>query len=184
MVKIDTAKVKKWMVLQIDGKLFKVIDIWHTHMGRGWATDTFKVKDIVAGKTNVFTYNAWTTLEQADVQTNMAVFLYEAGGNYTFMENDTGEMYELEKEKIDDVTDYLKENLDVYLMIFEWEVLGVILPATIVYDIKSTVPWIKWNRTQAGTKPATIETWLEIQVPLHKSEWDKVTVNTLTGETS
>jgi elongation factor P len=93
-------------------------------------------------------------------------------------------MYELEKEKIDDVTDYLKENLDVYLMIFEWEVLGVILPATIVYDIKSTVPWIKWNRTQAGTKPATIETWLEIQVPLHKSEWDKVTVNTLTGETS
>jgi translation elongation factor P/translation initiation factor 5A len=49
----------------------------------------------------------------------MAVFLYEAGGNYTFMENDTGEMYELEKEKIDDVTDYLKENLDVYLMIFE-----------------------------------------------------------------
>ncbi len=182
MVKIDTAKVKKWMVLKIEWKLYKVVDIWHTHMGRWGATDTFKVKDIVAGKTNVFTYNAGTVLEQAEVQTNMAIFLYEAGGSYTFMENDTWEMYELEKEKIDDVVDYLKENLDVYLMLFEWEVLWVILPATISYKITSTVPGIKWNRAQSGTKPATIETWLEIQVPLHKNEWDIVTVNTLTGE--
>jgi len=182
MVKIDTGKVKKWMILQIDDKLFKVIDIWHTHMGRGWATDTFKVKDIVAGKTNVFTYNAWTTLEQADVQTNTAIFLYAAGDSYSFMENDTWEMYELDKEKIDDVVDYLKENLDVYLMIFEWNVLGVILPATINYVIKSTVPGIKWNRSNSGTKPAIIETWLDIQVPLHKNEWDTVTLNTLTGD--
>lgn len=184
MVKIDTGKVKKWMVLQIDNKLFKVIDIWHTHMGRGWATDTFKVKDIVAGKTNVFTYNAGTTLEQADVQTNTAIFLYAAWDTYSFMENDSWEMYELDKEKIDDVTDYLKENLDVYLMIFEWNVLGVILPATISYTIEATVPGIKWNRAQSGTKPATIETGLEIQVPLHKNEGDTVTLNTLTGETS
>jgi elongation factor P len=153
-------------------------------MGRGGATDTFKVKDIVSGKTNVLTYNAWTTLEQADVQTNMAIFLYSAGDMYSFMENDTWEMYELDKEKIDDVVDYLKENLDVYLMIFEWEVLWVILPATITYEIQSTVPGIKWNRSTSGTKPATIETGKEIQVPLHKNEWDTVTLNTLTGEVS
>ncbi len=184
MVKVETSKVKKWMVLKVDGKLFKVIDMWHTHMGRWGATDTFKVKDIVSGKTNVFTYNAGTVLEQAEVQTNMAVFLYEAGWTYTFMENDTGEMYEMEKDKIDDVVDYLKENLDVYMMMYEWEVLWVILPATITYEIRSTVPGVKWNRAQSGTKPATIETWLEIQVPLHKNEWDIVTVNTLTGEAS
>ncbi len=184
MVKIDTAKVKKWMILNIEDKLYKVVDIWHTHMWRWGATDTFKVKDIVAGKTNVFTYNAWIVLEQAEVQTNMAIFLYEAGGMYSFMENDTGEMYELEKDKIDDVVDYLKENLDVYLMLFEWDVLWVILPATISYKITSTLPGIKGNRAQSGTKPATIETWLEIQVPLHKNEWDIVTVNTMTGEAS
>ncbi|HRX64143.1 MAG TPA: elongation factor P [Candidatus Absconditabacterales bacterium] len=184
MVKVETSKVKKGMVLKVDGKLFKVIDMGHTHMGRGGATDTFKVKDIVSGKTNVFTYNAGTVLEQAEVQTNMAVFLYEAGGTYTFMENDTGEMYEMEKDKIDDVVDYLKENLDVYMMMYEGEVLGVILPATITYEIRSTVPGVKGNRAQSGTKPATIETGLEIQVPLHKNEGDIVTVNTLTGEAS
>ncbi len=184
MVKIDTAKVKRGTILKIDEKLFRVVDTSHTHMGRWGATDTFKVKDIVSGKTNVFTYNAGTTLEQAEVQTNAAIFLYEAGGVYSFMENDTGEMYELDEEKIDDVVGYLKENLDVYLMIYEGEVLGVILPTTIEYTISSTVPWIKGNRAQSGTKPATIETGMEIQVPLHKSEGDTVTVNTLTGEAS
>jgi len=184
MVKVDTAKVKRWMILQIDGKLFRVVDMSHTHMGRWGATDTFKVKDIVSNKTNVFTYNAGTTLEQADVQTNMATFLYSAWDMYTFMENDTWEMYDLPKDKIDDVVDYLKENLDVYLMIFKWDVLWVILPTTISYTIVSTVPGIKWNRAQAGTKPATIETGLEIQVPLHKNEWDIITLNTTTGETN
>ena len=184
MVKIETSKVKKWMILQIDDKLFRVIDTAHTHMGRGGATDTFKVKDIVSWKTNVFTYNAWTTLEQAEVKTNMAVFLYSAWDTYTFMENDTWEMHELSKDQIDDIVDYLKENLDVYLTIFEWEVLGVILPTTITYTIQSTVPGVKWNRAQSGTKPATIETGLEIQVPLHKNEWETVTVNIVTGEVS
>ncbi len=184
MAKIDTAKVKRGTILKIDDKLFRVVDTSHTHMGRGGATDTFKVKDIVSGKTNVFTYNAGTTLEQADVQTNSAIFLYEAGGMYSFMENDTGEMFELDESKIDDVVGFLKENLDVYLMIYEGEVLGVILPTTIEYTITSTVPGVKWNRAQSGTKPATIETGMEIQVPLHKSEGDTVTVNTLTGDAS
>ncbi len=184
MVKIDTAKVKRGVILKIDGKLFRVTDTSHTHMGRGGATDTFKVKDIVSGKTNVFTYNAGTTLEQAEVQTNAAIFLYEAGGSYTFMENDTGEMYELDENKVDDVMGYLKENLDVYLMVYEGDVLGVILPTTIEYTITSTVPGVKGNRAQSGTKPATIETGMEIQVPLHKSEGDTVTVNTLTGDAS
>jgi len=98
------------------------------------------------------------------------------------MENDTWEMYDLPKDKIDDVIDYLKENLDVYLMIFEWEVIGVILPNAITYTIVSTVPGVKWNRAQSGTKPAIIETGLEIQVPLHKNEWETVIVNTVTGE--
>lgn len=183
-MKIDTSKIKRGTILQIDGKLFRVTDIWHTHMARGGATYNFKVKDIVSGKTNNFTYNSGTILEEADVRTQSAVFLYKGWESYTFMENDTGEMYEIEEDVIDDLAWYLKENLDVYLMMFEGNVLGIILPTTIEYTITSTVPWIKGNRAQAGTKPATIETGIEIQVPLHKNQGDTVTVNTSNGETS
>jgi len=184
MVKVDTSKVKKGMILEIDGKLARVVETAHTHMGRWGATDTYKLKDIVSWKTTIFTCNAGTILEQAEVQNMAAVFLYSAGDTYTFMENDTWEMYDLDREKIDDVVDYLKENLDVYLTVFKGEVLWVILPTTVSYVITSTVPGVKWNRMQAGTKPATIETWLEVQVPLHKNEWDTVIINTVTWEAS
>jgi len=183
-MKIDTAKVKRWTVLKIDGKLFRVTDISHTHMARGGATYNYKVKDIVSGKTNNFTYNSSTMLEEAEVKTQNATFLYNAGDSYTFMENDTGEMYELESDQIDDIIGFLKENLDVFMMMYEGNVIGVILPTTIEYTIKSTVPGIKWNRAQAGTKPATVETGMELQVPLYKETGDKVVVNTLTGESS
>ena len=184
MWKIDTSKVKRGVVLKIEDKLFKVTDISHTHMARWGATYNFKVKDIVTGKTNNFTYNSGTILEQADVNMQNAVFLYKAWDSYSFMENDTWELYDLDWEMIDDITGYLKENLDCFIMMYEGNVLWVILPNTITYTIESTVPWIKWNRAQAGTKPATIETWLEIQVPLYKESWDTVTVNTTTWESS
>ena len=122
-MKIDTSKVKKGTILKIDDKLFRVTDIGHTHMGRGGATYNFKVKDIVSGKTNNFTYNAGTILEEAEVRTNGAIFLYNAGESYTFMENDTGEMHELESDTIDDVIPFLKENLDCHVMIYEGNVI-------------------------------------------------------------
>lgn len=171
-------------MLKIDGQLFRVTDTSHTHMGRGGATYNFKVKNIITGKTNTFTYNASTTLEQADLQTKNAIFLYGSGDSYSFMENDTGDIHDVSKDTVEDVLGYLKENLDVFLMIYEGNVIGVILPTTITYTITSTIPGVKGDRAQAGKKPATIETGMEIQVPLHKNEGDTVTVNTETGMAS
>ena len=181
MVKITTSDVKKWSILLIDWKLFKVTETAHTHMWRWGANDTYKVKDIVTWKSNVFTYNSGAILEQAEIATQNAVYLYNSGDTYSFMENDTGEIYDIDKDKIDDIVGYLKDNLDVYLQMFQGNVINVILPSTITYKIVSTVPGVKWDRAQAWTKPATIETWMEIQVPLYKEEWDEVVVNTLTG---
>ncbi len=180
MVKITTSDVKKWSILLIDRKFFKVTETAHTHMWRWGANDTYKVKDIVTWKSNVFTYNSGAILEQAEIATQNAVYLYNSWDTYSFMENDTGEIYDIEKDTIDDIVGYLKDNLDVYLQMYQWNVINVILPSTITYKIISTVPGVKWDRAQAWTKPATIETGMEIQVPLYKEEWDEVVVNTLT----
>jgi elongation factor P len=184
MVKIDTSDVKKGTILEMDGGLYRVVDISHTHMGRQGATYGFKVKEITTGKTKVNTYNAGTTLEQAEVSTMNALFLYSAGDSYTFMVGDTGEMYEVDESIVDDIAAYLKENLDVFLVIYQGNVIAVILPTTIEYTIQSTVPGLKGNRSQSGKKPATIETGTEIMVPLHKNEGDTVVVNTQTGAVS
>lgn len=183
-MKINPGEVKKGTILQIEDKLFRITDISHTHMARGGATYTFKAKDVVTGKTNTFTYQSTVTLEQAEVQTISSVFLYQAGPVFSFMENDSGEMHELSEELIDDIVLYLKEWLDVFLMKYEWNIINVLLPQTIEYVVKSTVPWVKGDRSSAGKKPATLETWLEVQIPLHKEEWQTVIVNTVTGEAS
>jgi elongation factor P len=68
------------------------------------------------------------------------------------------------------------------LMILDGSVIGVILPATIEYTIEQTVPWVKWNRASSGKKPATLENWLEVMVPLHVEAGATVRVNTTTGD--
>jgi len=156
MAKIDAAEVKKWTVLEMDGQLFKVLDLSFMQMQQRQGSYTYKVRNLITN----------------GVQ-NVTV--------YSFMENDTGEIHELDKEKIDDITGYLKDNLDVFIQIYKGNVINVILPSTISYEIIETVPGIKGNRAQSGTKPATIETGMEIQVPLHKEVGDIVTLNTLTG---
>jgi elongation factor P len=98
------------------------------------------------------------------------------------MENDTGEMHDLHKDLVEDILWYLKENMDCYITLYKGNVIWVILPTTISYKITSTVPGVKGDRAQAGKKPATLETGMEIMVPLHKNEWDVITINTLTGE--
>jgi elongation factor P len=92
-------------------------------------------------------------------------------------------MHDLDKDAIEDVVPYLKENLDLFLMTHKGKVLSVLLPNTISYKVVSTVPGVKGDRAKTGKKPATIETGLEIMIPLHKEEGDTVTVNTITGET-
>ena len=181
-MKIDTSNVKKWVVLSIDGKLYKVIDISHTHTGRWSATYSFKAKDIINGWNQTLTYKSGTTLEEVEVSTNNAVYLYQGWDTYTFMENDTSEMHDVPEDMIEDVIPYLKENMDCYLMILEWGVIGVILPATIEYTIAETVPGVKGNRSSSGKKPATLENGLEVMVPLHVESGATVRVNTSTGD--
>lgn len=183
-MKIDVSKVKRWTILDVDGKLLKILDTSHTHTWRWWATYSFKAKNIVNGWTNTITYKASTTLETANVSTQSAVYLYNAWDTYSFMENDTSEIFELDANDIDDVVPYLKENLDVFLTIHEGNVLGVILPTSITYKVIETVPWVKWDRAQAGKKPAKLETWLEVMIPLYIDEWAEVTINTLTWDVS
>lgn len=181
-MKIDTSEVKKGVVLQVESKLFKVLDIGHTHTGRGSATYSFKVKDIINGGNQTLTYKSGVTLEAVEVLTKNAVYLYNSGDSYSFMENDSSEIYEIPAEKIEDVIPYLKENLDVFLMIFDGNVIGVILPNVIEYTVTSTVPGVKGDRQSAGRKPATLENGLEIQIALHLEEGAKVRVNTMTGD--
>ncbi len=181
--KLDVSEVKKWAILELNGELFRVVDISFMQCQQRQGNYTLKMKNLVTGGVQNLPFRSGTVLDKADVITKNAVYLYNSGDSYSFMENDSGEMHDLSKDSIEDVVPYLKENMDLFLMVYKGSVLNVILPATVTYTIKSTVPGVKGDRAQAGKKPATLETGLEIMVPLHKNEGDEVMVNTETGET-
>jgi elongation factor P len=181
MVRIDVSDARRWVVLDIEGTLYRVSDTGHTHTGRGGATYNLKAKNVVTGASNTFTYKSGTMLENADLSIMNATYLYNNGSDYSFMINDTWEIVEMSWDDLGDSVNYLKENLDCFVQVYNDNIIGVVLPNVITFKIIRTLPWDKWNRASAGNKPATIETGLEIQVPSHKSEGDEVSVNTVTG---
>lgn len=183
-MKLDVSEIKKNTILEIDGQLYKVLDFAFMQMQQRQGSYTFKLKNLVTGSVQSLTYKSGSVIEKGDVITKNAVFLYNAGDTYTFMENDTGEMHDLNKDMVDDIAGYLKDNMDCYVMVYKGNVISVILPPTVSYKIITTVPGVKGDRAKAGKKPATIETGMEIMIPLHKNEGDTVTLNTLTGETN
>lgn len=183
-MKLDVSDIKKNTILEIDGNLLKVVDFSFMQMQQRQWSYTFKVKNVITWGVQNVTYKSGSVIEKADVATKSALFLYSAWDSYTFMENDTWEMYDLDIAMVDDIVGYLKENMDCYVMVYQGNVISVILPPTVTYTIASTVPGVKWDRAQAGKKPATTETGLEIMIPLHKNEGDTILLNTLTGEAS
>ncbi len=183
-MKLDVSDIKKNTILEIDGNLLKVLDFSFMQMQQRQWSYTYKLKNLITGWVVNMTYKSWSVIQKADVVTKSAIFLYTAGDMYSFMENDTGEMHELDITMVDDIVGYLKENMDCYVMVYKGNVISIILPPTVTYTITSTVPGVKWDRAQAGKKPATLETWMEVMIPLHKNEGDTVIVNTLTGDAS
>lgn len=183
-MKVDTSEVKRWTNLLIDNTLYKVKDIWHTHMGRGGATYTFKCINIITWANNTYTYKSGTMLEWADVGKMSWIFLYNAGDTYAFMENDTGEIHDIDTSIVEWEILYLKENLDVFLIKYNDNIIGIELPPIINYKIVSTLPWDRGNRSTWGTKDATLDNGMVVQVPLHSKEWDDIGVNTDTGKVS
>ena len=114
----------------------KVLDLSFMQMQQRQGSYTFKVQNIVTGNVQQVTFKSGTVLDLADVSRMSAVFLYSAGDTYSFMENDTGNMHDLDKSVVEDVAGYLKENLDVFLEKHGENVLNVLLPITIQYKIK------------------------------------------------
>ena len=183
-MKIDVSEAKRWVVINVDGKLYSIVDVGHTHMGRWGATYTLKARDILTGQNNTLTYKSGTAVENADVSRSNATYLYTDGSSYSFMESDTGEIHDIDEGVIEDSIRFLKENLDVYLMKYNDNVIGIILPATISYKVAKTLDGDRGNRANAGKKSATLENWLEVMISDHVNEWATVTINTDTGSTS
>jgi elongation factor P len=128
------------------------------------------------------TFNAGVKVETASVDKREMNYLYNDGSGYVFMDNQNYEQMSLPEEVVGDAKDYLLENQGAVVAVYEGNPIYVELPASVVLEITYTEPGLQGDRSSGGTKPATVETGLQIQVPLFIEQNVKVRVDTRTGE--
>jgi elongation factor P len=174
--------LKNGMVLNIDNVLWSVIEFQHVKPGKGPAFVRTKLKNVLTGKVVDKTFNAGVKVETASVDKREMQFLYNDGESFVFMDSTNYEQISLSAATVGDAADFMLENQNAIVAMHEGEALYVELPASVVLEITFTEPGLQGDRSSGGTKPATLETGRQIQVPLFVEQGTRVKVDTRTGD--
>lgn len=177
-----TNDLKNGMIIVLDGNLWQVVEFQHVKPGKGPAFVRTKIRNVLTGKNVDKTFNAGLKIDTATVDRRDMVYLYQDGEDYVFMDNSSYEQVYIPAAVVGDAAHFLTDNQAAIVAFHDDQVLSVELPATVVLEITHTEPGLQGDRSNAGTKPATVETGYEIQVPLFMDEGTRIKVDTRTGE--
>jgi elongation factor P len=176
-----TNDLKNGTVLKIDGQLWTVIEFQHVKPGKGGAFVRTKLKNVLSGKVVDRTFNAGLKVETANVDKRDMQYLYKDGTDFVFMDTDNYDQIHISEVTVGDVANFLLENQSAMVATNEGVPLYVELPPSVILEVTYTEPGLQGDRSSAGTKPATLETGYEIQVPLFLESNTKVKVDTRDG---
>ncbi len=173
-----TNDLKNGMVLNIDGQLWSVVEFQHVKPGKGPAFVRTKLRNVESGKNVDRTFNAGTKVETANVDRRTMQYLYNDGTSYVFMDTGTYDQIEVGPDIVGDAKNFLLENQEAIVATNEGRVLFIELPASVELEITFTEPGLAGDSATGRTKPATLETGHQIQVPLFVNQGEKVKVDT------
>jgi elongation factor P len=177
----STSDIKNGVVLNMDGQLWTVIEFQHVKPGKGGAFVRTKVKNVMSGKVVDRTFNAGAKIETETVDRADYQYLYADGENFVFMDLGNYDQITLSAAQVGEAVNFMLENQNVTIALHNEAPLYVELPASVTLEITYTEPGLQGDRSTGGTKPATVETGYEIQVPLFLDIGTKVKVDTRDG---
>lgn len=176
-----TNDLKNGMTLDLDGQLWTVVEFQHVKPGKGPAFVRTKMRQVLTGKVVEKTFNAGVKVEIAVVEKRDMQYLYKDGDDFVFMDLQSFDQMTIPAAVVGDAVDYLLENAEVIVAIHEGNPLYIEMPASVELLITYTEPGLQGDRSSGGTKPATVETGITIQVPLFIKQDEKVLVDTRDG---
>lgn len=178
----STADIRNGVVLNVDGQLWSIVEFQHVKPGKGGAFVRTKMKNVITGKVVDRTYNAGAKIEIENVDRRDYQFLYKDGEDFVFMDGETYEQLPIPASVVGTNANYLLENQSATIAMNNGNPLYVELPASVVLELTYTEPGLQGDRSSAGTKPGTLETGAEIQVPLFLEIGTRIKVDTRTGD--
>lgn len=167
--------------IELDGQIFRVIEFMHVKPGKGAAFVRTKLKNVKTGGVKEQTFRAGEKVQTARIDTREMQYLYNDGDLYTFMDTETFEQIQISREQLDYELNFLKENMNCYIVMHAGETIGIDLPNTVELEVTETEPGIKGDTAQGGSKSATVETGYSLSVPLFVNEGDRLLIDTRTG---
>jgi elongation factor P len=176
-----TNDLKNGLVLNLDGQLWAVVEFQHVKPGKGGAFVRTKLKNVLSGKVVDKTFNAGVKVETANVDKRDMQYLYRDGDDWVFMDTSTYDQVTILNGVVGDNSRWMLENQECIVAMHEGNALYVELPAAVELTITYTEPGLQGDRSTGGTKPATLETGAEIQVPLFIEADTLVKVDTRDG---
>jgi len=177
----STAEFKKGLKIELDGTPYIMVDFQHVKPGKGGAFVRTKLKNLLTGRVLDQTFRSGERVKKPDLMEREMQYLYREGDRYCMMDNDNYEQIMLTEAQVGEARLYLIENLDLKVLFFNKEPVGVELPNFVELAVAQTEPGVKGDTAAGGTKPAVLESGANIQVPLFINEGDRVKVDSRTG---
>ena len=177
-----TNDLKNGMTLNLDGQLWSVVDFQHVKPGKGGAFVRTKLKNVLSGKVVDRTFNAGVKVDVATVDRREMQYLYREAGDFVFMDTEDYDQPRIPAATVGNAANYLLEDQTAVVAFNDGTPLYVELPAAVELTVKQTDPGVQGDRSTGGTKPAMLETGVQIQVPLFITTGEKIKVDTRTGE--
>ncbi|WP_059103277.1 elongation factor P [Shouchella shacheensis] len=175
---ISVNDFKTGLTIEVDNGIWQVMDFQHVKPGKGAAFVRSKLRNLRTGAIQEKTFRAGEKVSKAHIENRRMQYLYASGDTHTFMDNETFDQLELQASQIEYELKFLKENMEVQIITYEGETLGVEVPNTVTLEVTETEPGIKGDTASGGTKPATVETGLTVQVPFFVNQGDKLIIDT------
>ena len=182
MAQIMAGDLRKGVTFLYDNKIMTIVDFLHVKPGKGAAFVRTKMKNVVTGAVLEQTFNPTEKFELAHIETKTMEYLYNDGEFYYFMDADTYEQIPLNKSQVEDALNFVKENMSVTMKFFQGAPFSVEPPNFVELLITVCEPAVAGNTATNATKPATVETGYELQVPMFVNEGDTIRIDTRTGE--
>ncbi len=176
-----TNDLKNGMVLNLDGQLWAVVEFQHVKPGKGGAFVRSKLKNVLSGKVVDRTFNAGVPVEVANVDKRNMSYLYRDGDAWVFMDVQSYDQLTVPDAVVGDAAKYLLENQEVIVAMNDSSPLYIEMPASVELTIEYTEPGLQGDRSTGGSKPARVETGLEVAVPLFIKQGEKIRVDTRDG---
>jgi len=176
-----TNDLKNGLVLNLDGDLWSVVEFQHVKPGKGGAFVRTTLKNVLSGKVVDKTFNAGTKVDTATVDKRTMQYLYLDGEDFVFMDLDTFDQITVPAGTVGENANYLLPEAEATVATHEGVVLYIEMPTSVMLEITYTEPGLQGDRSTGGTKPATLETGAQIQVPLFITTGEKIKVDTRDG---